>query len=242
MPQLHKLDPAITTLVFAINIFSNKTFACITNVSFNVYSGAAKELQSRFRLQGAGLRDLRDYNTLVVAKIFRKDEGDWQVRVLSDPHSLPFGQVMDVLIPHLLQQKIVEPLVPTWSKLVVTIVQGRGLAAEDLNGKSDPYMKVYAAKGWKRKTKVRKETLTPRWTDAVYELEYDKAHTELLFEAWDYDRIGKNEFLGKFIVPIAAIPPNKEIGRWFRLEERGKKGEQALGSIFVKLHKISPVY
>lgn len=58
---------------------------------------------------------------------------------------------------------------------------GRGLAAEDLNGKSDPFMKITAGKGWKRKTKVRKETLTPKWTDAIYELEYDKAPSLSLF-------------------------------------------------------------
>jgi len=237
------LSPSITTLVFAINIFSNKTFACVTNVSFNVFSGDGNEQQCRFRLQGAGLRDIRDHNTLILAKLYRKDvDSDWLVRVLSDPHTLPFGQVIDVLIPHMLQQKLVEPLVPTWSKVFIQIVQGRGLAAEDLNGKSDPYMKISAAKGWKKKTKVRKETLTPKWTDAFYELEYDKAHTEILFEVWDYDRVGKNEFLGKFVVSIPSLPPNKEVARWYRLEERGRKGEQALGSIFVRLRKVAPVY
>jgi len=64
-------------------------------------------------------------------------------------------------------------------------------------------------------------------------LDYDKAHTEILFEVWDYDRIGKNEFLGKFVVSIPSLPPNKEVARLYRLEERGRKGEQALASIFV---------
>jgi len=103
-------------------------------------------------------------------------------------------------------------------------------------------MKISAANGWKRKTKVRKETLTPHWTDALFELEYEKVHTEILFEVLDYDRIGKNEFLGKFVVSIPALPPNKEVARWYRLEDRGRKGEQALGSIFVRLLKVAPQY
>lgn len=236
-----KLSRDITTLVFAINIFSAKTFACVTNVSFNVSRGGDGQL-CKFRLQGSNLRDVRDHNTLILAKLFRTDEqGDWYVRVLNDPHTLPQGQLMDVLIPHMLQKKLVEPVVPTWSKIIIQVVQGRGLAAEDLNGKSDPFMKITAGKGWKRKTKVRKETLTPKWTDAIYELEYDKAHTEILFEVLDYDRIGKNEFLGKFKVSIPSLPPNKEVARWYRLSDRGRKSEQANGSIFVRLRKVASV-
>jgi stress response protein SCP2 len=237
-----KLNRDITTLVFAINIFSSKTFSCVTNVSYNVFSGDSNEQQCRFRLQGATLRDVRDDNTLILAKLYRTEEqSEWLVRVLNDPHTLPQGQLMDVLIPHMLQKKLVEPVVPTWSKIIIQVVQGRGLAAEDLNGKSDPFMKITAGKGWKRKTKVRKETLTPKWTDAIYELEYDKAHTEIMFEVLDYDRIGKNEFLGRFRVSIPTLPPNKEVARWYRLEDRGRKSEQANGSIFVRLRKVATV-
>jgi len=206
----------------------------------------------RYRITGQSLQKIKDYNALVIAKIFRLslEEPKWQVRVLVDldqktsAHSLPFGQVMDVLIPHLIHTRQVEAVVPTWSKVKVQILKGRGLAAEDLNGKSDPYVYVLAGKNFRERTSIKKSTLAPVWDDALFEIDYSKDHTEIGFEVFDYDRIGKDEFLGRFNVTIAALPPNKEVTRWFTLKPRGREGEVSgedlLGSLNVKLLKLAP--
>jgi len=247
-----KLDDEITTLVFGMNIFSNKTFASVTNISFTVMvQGQAEPI--KYRLPAQSLQKLKEYNAVILAKIFRTSltEPHWKVRVLVDvdnktgsAHSLPFGQVMDVLIPHLVHSRQVEALVPTWSKVRMEVKEGRGLAAEDLNGKSDPYVLLSTGGGWQGKTARQMNTLTPKWDNEVFEFDYDPGRTEILFEVKDYDRIGKDEFLGRFKVTIAALPPNKEITRWFNLspakEEVGAPQKEMLGALLVKLLKVAP--
>jgi len=246
-----KLEDEITTLVFGMNIFSNKTFSSVTNISFTVSIGGQAE-PIKYRIPGIQLQKLKDFNAVVLAKIFRTSlqEQTWKVRVLVDTeqktsaHSLPFGQVMDVLIPHLVHSRQVEALVPTWSKVKVQVLEGRGLAAEDLNGKSDPYVVIKTGTDWQRRTSYKKSTLTPKWDDAIYEFDYDMSYTVIGFDVYDYDRIGKDEFLGRFSVSIAALPPNKETVRWYSLKSRHKDGEvgdsDALGSLCVRLLKLSP--
>lgn len=234
-----------------MNIFSNKTLSSVTNVSFAVNVMGNAEGAIKYRIAGAQLQKIKDYNALVLAKIYRTslDQPTWFVRVLVDlehktsAHSLPFGQVMDVLIPHLVHTRQVEALVPTWSKLKIWVLEGRGLAAEDLNGKSDPYV-VVSAGHWKKRTTTKKNTLTPKWDDAYFELDYGKDKTAVGFEVFDYDRIGKDEFLGRFGITVAALPPNKEVTRWFNLQSRNRDGEvgaqDLLGSLFVKIIKVAP--
>jgi len=256
-----KLAPDVTTLVFGVNIFSNKTLSSVTNISFTVSVQGNPDAAVRYKIGAASLQKIKDYNALVLAKIYRtslEDSGKWRVHVVarnleqdkSSAHSLPFGQLMDVVIPQLIHQRHVEALVPTWSKVRVHVVEGRGLAAEDLNGKSDPYVVVSAGDEdvpssiFKAKTPYKKSTLTPKWDDQIFEVPYNKATTEVQFDVFDYDRIGRDEFLGQFAVNIAALPPNKEIARWFVLKSRNGDGEvgeeDLLGSLFVKLLKIAP--
>jgi len=115
-----KLDKGITTLVFVLNIFSNKSFSSLTNLSLNVLAVNAdkNELQTKFRFQGNDLKKWHDHNSIIIAKIFKKDLSDeqWDIRIIAEPASIPFGQVVDVLIPQLIRKKHVEPLVPNLGK------------------------------------------------------------------------------------------------------------------------------
>jgi len=122
---------------------------------------------------------------------------------------------------------------------VIHVVEARGLLAKDLNGKSDPYVKI-TCDDWKERTKIIKETLNPKWEQEVFELEYSATRKHIVFKVMDHDKIGRDEFLGTFYVQIRGIPPNKEMNRWFRLQGRGKRGEKATGSLYVKFQKIAP--
>jgi len=254
-----KLHKDITTLVFGMNIFSNKTLSSVTNISFTVAVQGNPDATVRYKIGAASLQKIKDYNALVLAKIYRTalEEPKWRVQVIarnleadkSSAHSLPFGQLMDVVIPQLIHQRQVEALVPTWSKVRVQVVEGRGLAAEDLNGKSDPYVVVTAGAEddpsfFKARTPYKKSTLTPKWDDQVFDVPYGKATTAIHFAVFDYDRIGRDEFLGQFSVNIAALPPNKDVARWFTLRSRKRDGEvgeeDLLGSLFIKLLKVAP--
>ncbi|XP_030889078.1 double C2-like domain-containing protein alpha [Leptonychotes weddellii] len=86
--------------------------------------------------------------------------------------------------------------------LLVGIVRCAHLAAMDVNGYSDPYVKTYLRpdvdKKSKHKTCVKKKTLNPEFNeDFFYEMELSALATKTLeVTVWDYD-IGKsNDFIG----------------------------------------------
>nr|XP_033801447.1 double C2-like domain-containing protein alpha isoform X4 [Geotrypetes seraphini] len=86
--------------------------------------------------------------------------------------------------------------------LVVGIIRCAHLAAMDVNGYSDPYVKTYLKpdieKKSKHKTSVKKKTLNPEFNEEFfYEIEQkDLSQKSLEVTVWDYD-IGKsNDFIG----------------------------------------------
>ena len=96
----------------------------------------------------------------------------------------------------------------------VYITSGVGLRAADLNGKSDPYAKgtVFAQDGTTPiatfETQVVHKNLNPQWNVVVY---FDGSTAGLIEgEVWDKDKIGKDDFLGKFEY---RIPATQEKGR-----------------------------
>ncbi|KAF0974990.1 hypothetical protein FDP41_005743 [Naegleria fowleri] len=71
----------------------------------------------------------------------------------------------------------------------VTIERGEHLVAADLNGFSDPYVKVSLNGHYTRKTQVRKKTLNPLWNEVVRFYRLDSNHVlNLKFEVFDWDR------------------------------------------------------
>ncbi|TFJ96414.1 ribose 5-phosphate isomerase [Platysternon megacephalum] len=86
--------------------------------------------------------------------------------------------------------------------LLVGILRCAHLAAMDVNGYSDPYVKTYLKpdmeKKSKHKTSVKKKTLNPEYNEEFfYEIDQSElAQKSLEITVWDYD-IGKsNDFIG----------------------------------------------
>jgi len=131
-----------------------------------------------------------------------------------------------------------EPIVPkVFTELVVTIIDGRGLAIKDSNGKSDPYLNIWCG-ATKNKTKVQKKTLDPVWNE-TFVIPYSAcAKKNLEIECWDHDSVGKDEFMGEFSISIDNLPLG-ETKQWYKLEmstNKGKKGKVS-GDIQVSLTK-----
>lgn len=92
-------------------------------------------------------------------------------------------------------------------RIGVILARATGLKAMDINGKSDPYVKLIVSPGRldlpdMKTSKVVKKTLNPEWWE-TFEFEYteewigSKSHSPcLVLEVWDQDRIGKDEFIG----------------------------------------------
>uniref|UniRef100_H0X589 Double C2 domain alpha n=1 Tax=Otolemur garnettii TaxID=30611 RepID=H0X589_OTOGA len=94
--------------------------------------------------------------------------------------------------------------------LLVGIVRCAHLAAMDVNGYSDPYVKTYLRpdvdKKSKHKTCVKKKTLNPEFNEEFfYEMELTTLATKTLeVTVWDYD-IGKsNDFIGGVSLGLGA--------------------------------------
>uniref|UniRef100_A0A4W3I2G9 RAS protein activator like 1 n=1 Tax=Callorhinchus milii TaxID=7868 RepID=A0A4W3I2G9_CALMI len=82
------------------------------------------------------------------------------------------------------------------------VIEARDLAPRDISGTSDPFAKVIF-NSRTMETATIKKTRFPHWNE-VFDLELEsRAETEgvmLVVEVWDWDMVGKNDFLGKVIM------------------------------------------
>ena len=102
-------------------------------------------------------------------------------------------------------------------KLNVKVIKAKELIKADLIGKSDPYVQISYGKQ-KFKTPTVKNSQEPKW-DYELELDVPENHlTEVKFEVFDADKIGKDKSLGSVSVPISELAAlNDSQGQWYSL-------------------------
>ncbi|XP_049878717.1 synaptotagmin-10-like isoform X2 [Pectinophora gossypiella] len=126
---------------------------------------------------------------------------------------------------------------PTAGRLTVTVIKGRNLKAMDINGSSDPYVKIclicQGKRIKKKKTTVKKNTLSPIYNEAlVFDLPAENVYdVTLLVKVIDYDRIGPNELIGCTAIGSTLIGigrdhwlemldnPRKPVAQWYQLNK-----------------------
>ena len=111
-------------------------------------------------------------------------------------------------------------------RLHINLIKARDLIKSDMVGKSDPYAVIkYGTQ--KFKTPVIDNTQEPRWD---YEMEFnipDGNLTEVNFEVFDSDKIGKDKSLGSVNIEISdLLAASSSEGRWYDLS--GVKAGQVL--------------
>ncbi|XP_050371585.1 C2 and GRAM domain-containing protein At1g03370 [Argentina anserina] len=109
-------------------------------------------------------------------------------------------------------------------KLVVQVMGARDLPAMDLNGLSDPYVKVKLGKH-KFKTKVVKKTLNPYWGEE-FAFRVDDLNDELLISVLDEDKYFNDDFVGCVKFPVSKVfdSHNKCLDTaWHPLQPKSKK-------------------
>ncbi|NWR54739.1 RASL1 protein, partial [Bucorvus abyssinicus] len=130
------------------------------------------------------------------------------------------------------------------------LIEARDLAPRDLLGTSDPFARVSCC-GHTLETAVIKKTRFPRW-DEVLEFELPEGELRghvLSVELWDWDIVGKNDFLGWVEFPLEAIFTDPTKG-WFQLlpfpstteDHRGQLGALRLAVRLVEDRVLPPHY
>ncbi|KAK1311177.1 C2 and GRAM domain-containing protein [Acorus calamus] len=96
----------------------------------------------------------------------------------------------------------------------------------DLNGLSDPYVRLHLGK-YKFKTKVVKKCLNPCW-DEEFNFKVDDLSEELSVSVLDEDKYFSDDFLGQVKVPVSQVleSDNMTLGAaWFTLQPKSKKSK-----------------
>eukprot|EP00727_Mastigamoeba_balamuthi_P005674 m51a1_g1726 hypothetical protein (877) ;mRNA; f:122457-125954 len=120
--------------------------------------------------------------------------------------------------------------------LHVRVVAANNVKCADFNGFSDPYVILRIGKTQHR-TKTIQKTLNPRWDETFLFKDVDMQGT-LVAEAWDWDAIGKDDFLGVIDIPLCTLGDGKP--RECRFVLQPKSGESVSGDLHLVLQCTPP--
>nr|QID77657.1 C2 and GRAM domain-containing protein [Triticum aestivum] len=112
-------------------------------------------------------------------------------------------------------------------KLLVRVVEARGLLPVHLNGSSDPFVKLQLGKR-RAKTAIVKKSLTPAWDEEFSFLVGDVTE-ELSVSVLNEDKYFTNDLLGKVKVPLSMVmeAPDLSLGTaWYQLQPKSKKSKK----------------
>jgi len=99
---------------------------------------------------------------------------------------------------------------PTNSTEIIYLIElcierGKDLSVKDLNGTSDPYVKVYYGTEEKYVTNTVYKNLNPIWNEKFSFFVYD-LNIPIYFYIFDYDRIGRDESMGSTKIDLWKLP------------------------------------
>ncbi|KAM5311721.1 rasGAP-activating-like protein 1 isoform 1-T1 [Glossophaga mutica] len=119
------------------------------------------------------------------------------------------------------------------------VLKARDLAPRDISGTSDPFARVFWG-SQSLETSIIKKTRFPHWDEVLELRETPGAPSPLRVELWDWDMVGKDDFLGMVEFPPKVLQQNPPNG-WFRLlpfpgAEEGSGG--SLGALRLKVRLV----
>ncbi|KAK2899200.1 hypothetical protein Q8A67_010618 [Cirrhinus molitorella] len=112
------------------------------------------------------------------------------------------------------------------------VIEARDLAPRDISGTSDPFTRIIY-NNISTETSIIKKTRFPHW-DETLELCLDEGDDEggsVMVEVWDWDMVGKNDFLGKVEIPLSCLYRSPLLQGWFRLLPLGNTEDDAGGKL-----------
>ncbi|XP_020743506.2 rasGAP-activating-like protein 1 isoform X3 [Odocoileus virginianus] len=109
------------------------------------------------------------------------------------------------------------------------VLQARDLAPRDISGTSDPFARVFWG-SQSLETSTIKKTRFPHWDEVLELREMPGSPSPLRVELWDWDMVGKNDFLGMVEFPPQVLQHNPPNG-WFRLQPFPRAEKDSGGSL-----------
>ncbi|PIA26434.1 hypothetical protein AQUCO_09300023v1 [Aquilegia coerulea] len=111
-------------------------------------------------------------------------------------------------------------------KLIVKVIEGRNLRAMDLNGSSDPYVRIQLGKQ-KFRTKVVKKNLNPFWGED-FSFRVDDLNEDLIITVLDEDKYFNDDLVGHVKISVNQVfdADNQSlVTTWFTLQPKNKKSK-----------------
>lgn len=118
-------------------------------------------------------------------------------------------------------------------KLLVKVIEARNLPAVDLNGFSNPYVRLLLGKS-RCRTKVVKKCLNPSWNEE-FSLWVEDLNEDLTVCVLDEDKYFNDGFVGQMKVPVSRVldTENKTLGAaWYPLQLKKKKSKNRGCGVF----------
>ncbi|EPY77354.1 synaptotagmin-5-like protein [Camelus ferus] len=132
-------------------------------------------------------------------------------------------------------------------QLLVGILQAEGLAALDLGGSSDPYVRVYLLPDKRRRheTRVHRQTLNPHFGENfAFKIPYTpEPHVELggrvlVMAVYDFDRFSRNDVIGEVRIPMSSVDLGRPVLAWRELQAAPREEQEKLGDICFSLRYV----
>lgn len=122
-------------------------------------------------------------------------------------------------------------------------MQAADLAAMDMNGTSDPYVKVYVLPDRKKKfeTKVHRKTLNPVFNENFsFKIPYSEIGGKTLVMAvYDFDRFSKHDIIGEIRIPMNTVDLGQVVEEWRDLVPADDdKANERLGDLCFSLRYV----
>jgi len=102
----------------------------------------------------------------------------------------------------------------------VTLTKAKNLAASDIGGSSDPYVKIRIGRQTV-KSKTVTQCLNPEWNEKLILSWTGESKHELEIEVWDEDLISDDDLLGKARINLSGISSTEPVGLHIPLQDDG---------------------
>ncbi|XP_010791200.1 synaptotagmin Vb isoform X1 [Notothenia coriiceps] len=130
----------------------------------------------------------------------------------------------------------------TDAQLIVGILQAQDLAAMDMGGTSDPYVKVFLLPDKKKKyeTKVQRKNLCPVFNETfTFKIPYaELGGKTLILQVFDFDRFSKHDMIGEIKIPMNSVDLGQPMQQWRDVESGEKEEQEQLGDICISLRYV----